>query len=42
VGFFDALRDVFARAEHEQQIGGFYRCGDQMAGVDVGNLGFGR
>jgi hypothetical protein len=31
-------RDILADAEHEQQIGGFYRRADQMRCVDLGDL----
>jgi hypothetical protein len=40
VGFIDAPRDVLARAEHEQEIGGFEARADQMPGVDLRDLCF--
>src|ERR1035437_8578076 len=40
-GFIDTPRDILARAEHEQQIGGLDRRADQMPCVDVGNLSLG-
>jgi len=35
-------RSTSSRAEHEQQIGGFYRRADQMPCIDVGYFGFRR
>ena len=39
-GFIDALADIHARAEHEQQVGRPQRRLDQMPRIDRGDLGF--
>src|SRR3954451_22085794 len=40
--FFDTLRDILARAEYEQEIGGLDRRPDQMLFVDFSNFLCGR
>jgi hypothetical protein len=41
-GFVHPMRDVLARAKHEQEIGGLDARADQMRGIDLGNFGVGR
>jgi len=41
-GFIDALADVFARAEHKQQVGRLQRRLDQVPCVDIRDFGLGR